>query len=181
MFIHWVIHRGTQEGNNAFFPGERTESCDIISNAMLRSKQPRQETNVYSIGMETQRNRKHAWTGIRESHTSSRNDHRDVHRGQVEMRMKRIGHVALPKIYIFLNEILAEKRDIHRSMDGWRNDHGEKRVTRNRVFCFSRNLKEGCFRGNDQLVEDNFVRFSFDFRINWDPIGWPSALEIGCR
>lgn len=76
---------------------------------MLRSKQPRQETNVYSIRME--RNRKHAWTGIRENRTSSRNDHRDVHRGQVEMRVKRIGHVALPKIYIyiFLNEILTRK------------------------------------------------------------------------
>lgn len=126
---------------------------------MLRSKQPRQETNVYSIRME--RNRKHAWTGIREDRTSSRNDHRDVHRGQVEMRVKRIGHVALPKIYIyiFLNEILTRREARNWGIDRWRN----------RVFCFSRNLKEGRgrFRGKKRSARQRstFVRFSFDFRI----------------
>lgn len=126
---------------------------------MLRSKQPRQETNVYSIRME--RNRKHAWTGIRENRTSSRNDHRDVHRGQVEMRVKRIGHVALPKIYIyiFLNENLTRREARNWGIDRWRN----------RVFCFSRNLKEGRgrFRGKKRSARQRstFVRFSFDFRI----------------
>lgn len=124
---------------------------------MLRSKQPRQETNVYSIRME--RNRKHAWTGIREDRTSSRNDHRDVHRGQVEMRVKRIGHVALPKIYIyiFLNENLTRREARNWGIDRWRN----------RVFCFSRNLKEGRFRGKKRSTRQRstFVRFSFDFRI----------------
>lgn len=125
---------------------------------MLRSKQPRQETNVYSIRME--RNRKHAWTGIRENRTSSRNDHRDVHRGQVEMRVKRIGHVALPKIYIyiFLNENLTRREARNWGIDRWRN----------RVFCFSRNLKEGRgrFRGKKRSARQrSFVRFSFDFRI----------------
>lgn len=148
---------------------------------MLRSKQPRQETNVYSIRME--RNRKHAWTGIRENRTSSRNDHRDVHRGQVEMRVKRIGHVALPKIYIyiFLNEILTRKEARNWGIDRWRN----------RVFCFSRNLKEGRgrFRGKTtkRLVETissskiHFRPILFRFSNNLHPIGWPSALEIVYR
>lgn len=130
---------------------------------MLRSKQPRQETNVYSIRME--RNRKHAWTGIRENRTSSRNDHRDVHRGQVEMRVKRIGHVALPKIYIYIL-----KRKSH-----------EKRGTQLRDRSME---KSRLLFSRKETISSSKIHFRpilFRFSNNLHPIGWPSALEIVYR
>lgn len=130
---------------------------------MLRSKQPRQETNVYSIRME--RNRKHAWTGIRENRTSSRNDHRDVHRGQVEMRVKRIGHVALPKIYIYIL-----KRKSHEKRDTQLRDRSMEKSR----LLFSRK----------ETISSSKIHFRpilFRFSNNLHPIGWPSALEIVYR
>lgn len=141
---------------------------------MLRSKQPRQETNVYSIRME--RNRKHAWTGIREDRTSSRNDHRDVHRGQVEMRVKRIGHVALPKIYIYiLKRKSHEKRGTQlrdRSMEKSRLLFFEEFERRTRTFSRKETISSS---------KTHFRPILFRFSNNLHPIGWPSALEIVYR
>lgn len=115
----------------------------------------------------SERNRKHAWTGIRENHTSSRNDHRDVHRGQVEMRVKRTGHVALPKINIyiciFLKEILA-RRETRLSSIWWMKES---------------TMEKSCLLFFEEDDQKHFRPILFRFSNNYlHPIGWPSALEI---
>lgn len=116
----------------------------------------------------SERNRKHAWTGIRENHTSSRNDHRDVHRGQVEMRVKRTGHVALPKINIyiciFLKEILA-RRETRLSSIWWMKERST--------------MEKSCLLFFEEDDQKHFRPILFRFSNNYlHPIGWPSALEI---
>lgn len=112
----------------------------------------------------SERNRKHAWTGIRENHTSSRNDHRDVHRGQVEMRVKRTGHVALPKINIYIL-----KREKRRHAVEFRDRWMKERST----------MEKSCLLFFEEDDQKHFRPILFRFSNNYlHPIGWPSALEI---